>query len=248
MNIIKFTCAALPLGKQGIVAPDENGYYTLILGGLNCFNSANQYYVYEGAAELFKESSSFMRRIRAGKLYGECGHPKKLPGMTDDEYVSRILTIYEDNVSHHISDVWLDMEYGKNNPQYGNNSLIAIMGKVKPAGPKGKFLKDSLENPKENVCFSIRSFTDNTYDGRTTKKTLVKIESFDLVIEQGIFIAEKYKTPTLECFVEKAISYNNLVEADKITEMSLESAKNSITELKRILAPRNVHKINTINW
>ena len=95
-----FACTAL-LGtnKAGILKPDASGYYTLVLGALNIFNNGGAYYPYgESAQMLFKESSSFIRRINNGALRGEYGHPRMLPGMSMRDYMSRITDIMEDKV------------------------------------------------------------------------------------------------------------------------------------------------------
>ena len=35
-NSVRFTCSSLVgAGKQGIIKPDENGYYELVVGALN---------------------------------------------------------------------------------------------------------------------------------------------------------------------------------------------------------------------
>lgn len=199
MADIKFTETALRTqNKKGVLTPDENGYYTLVIGGLNCYNSAGEYYVSKGATDLFTSSSHLMRRIATGQLRGEQGHPRKLPNMSTSQWVNRIMTIDEACVCSHFAEIWLDLNYGRNNPGCGNPELIAIMGRVKPSGPYGDALKASLDNPEENVAFSIRSLTENeTINGRV-EKTLSQIITWDYVIEPGINIANKWSTPTLE--------------------------------------------------
>ena len=80
------------------------------------------------------------------------------------------------------------------------NYIIAVVGKIRPSGPNAKALQDMLDNPEENVCFSVRSFTeDSIANGRITK--LVKhIVCWDLVTEPGIKYATKYNTPSLESY------------------------------------------------
>lgn len=249
MNTIKFTCTALPNGKIGKLQCDPDGYYTVVVGGLNCFNSAGEYYVYEGAKQLFEESSSFMRRVKNGTLYGERGHPKKQPGMTDDQYVNRIMSVHEETTSHHFKEIWLDLDYGKNNPSLNNPKLIAIMAKVKPSGPMGQYLKDSFDNPAENVCFSIRAFTQDVFDGKVNRRTLVRIETFDGVIEGGIATANKYSTPGLESLLEKTITVKELNKlANSPVGIATESVRNNVKELLSLINTPKIEQPLFANW
>lgn len=200
-----FSCSAL-LGsnKAGNLKPDANGYYTVILGALDTYNSAGDFYPFESAKELFKESSSLMRRINNGACRAEYGHPKKLPGMTDREFLSRILTIHEDKVCAHIKEVTLDYSGIKGND---GRSVIAIIGKIKPSGPYGQVLKEQLENSQENVCFSIRSLTKDVFDGRVNRKNLMQVVCWDYVNEPGISVANKYQSPALEAVNDDIITF-----------------------------------------
>jgi hypothetical protein len=172
-NFIRFGFTALNgTNKVGTITPDEDGYYEMVLGGLNIFNSANQYYPYEPAKDLFTSSGQLMRRVGNGALRGEYGHPKQAPGQSIDSFAQRILSIYEECVSHHIKEVTLDFDRYKD-PQ--GRKVIAIIGKIKPTGPYGDTLKGALENKNENVSFS-----------------------WDYVSEPGISIANKFQSPALE--------------------------------------------------
>ena len=208
MSQIRFTCQSLVgTDKKGIIPMDANGYYDMVIGGMNILNSAGQYYDYQSAKSLFENSSSFMRRVQRGALRGECGHPRQFPGQSMDSYMSRILDIDESNVCVHYSEVYLDFDHFKN-PD--GSAVVAIRAKLRPSGPKAQFLKDAIDNPKENVCFSIRSFTENNYYKGRINKTLKTIVTFDYVNEPGIHIAEKYKAPNLESLVDLAVSQEQL--------------------------------------
>lgn len=164
------------------------------------------YYDAKGAEELFKASSIFQRRIRNGCLKAEVDHPKKTPGMSMDDYFTRILTIDGKNVCAHFKEVWLDPEFGKNHPEYKNPNLIAIMAKVKPSGPYGNSLKDSFENNCENVLFySIRSITKDEWIRGVLHRTIKNIVTFDMVTEPGIMIADKFDAPALESYADDII-------------------------------------------
>ena len=198
MSKIRFTCTRLTnTGKKGIITPDANGYYDMVIGGLNMYNSAGmKYTAVKEVIDLFQnKSSSFRRKVERGALRGEVGHPKFLPGMSKDAFIDRIMTIDEKNVCCHFQEVYLDFENFKNED---GTAIIAIKGLVKPSGVQGEFLKQQLENPKENVCFSIRSFTEDYYEKGTLCRDIKNIITFDYVNEPGIHIAEKYKNPALE--------------------------------------------------
>ena len=86
MSNIRFSCTSLAgTQKQGIIPKDANGYYDMVIGGLDILNSAGEYYDHAGAKELFQESSSFMRRVKRGALRGEVGHPRREHGQSIDE-------------------------------------------------------------------------------------------------------------------------------------------------------------------
>ena len=246
MSNLRFTSTKLQgSGKQGLLTPDENGYYTTVVGGLNVLNSAGEYYLADGARELFKASSIFMRRVTSGCLKGESGHPKRLPGMSLEQYLNRILTIDEANVIAHFSEIWLDEEYGKRNPDLGNKDLIAIMAKVKPAGPKFESLKQSFENPKEEVCFSIRALTRDFYQSGKTFRVLQQIVTFDHVVEPGISIARKWHSPSLESLTEQTIKSKDieLITKEESLSLATESTKQLALEALDLVKSDPSYKI-----
>lgn len=180
MNNVNFTCTTLQgSNKKGILPRDSDGYYTLPVGALNVFNSAGEFYTYESSKELFTSSSAFMRRVKTGCLKGECGHPKPLPNQSMESFAQRVLSIDEKNVCAHFSEIWLDFDSVKDAT---GKSVIAIMAKVAPAGPVGPALQKSFDNPKEEVCFSIRAFTEDRKIGGVKQRTLREIVTFDNVV------------------------------------------------------------------
>lgn len=217
---IRFSCTQLQQSsKKGILKPNQDGYYTLPVGGLNVFNSAGHFYTANGAKSLFENSSQLMRRVHRGALRGEVGHPKQLPGQDDDDYMMRILTIDEKNVCAHFSELWLDFD---NYRDKNGKPMVAIMALVAPSGEKGDFLQKQLDNPKENVCFSIRSLTEDRMNRGVYERTLRTVVTFDYVNEPGIHIAEKFKSTALENSVE---DLGTVVTAKKLSR-ALQNASN----------------------
>lgn len=203
-NSIKFACTSLAgTNKVGNLKKDENGYWELVVGALNVYNSAGQFYVYEQAKQLFESSSQLMRRVQRGSLRGEYGHPKMTPGMSNQDFAQRVMSIYEENTCCHHKDITLDFDRVKDE---NGKPIIAIVSKVYPSGPMGHALERSLQNPNENVCFSVRAFTDDYRESGVYKRVLKTIVTWDLVNEPGISAAEKFKSPSLEGITEHTFS------------------------------------------
>jgi len=190
-----FSCTALPANKAGILKKDEFGYFEIPIGGLNCFNSAGHWYTADQTAELFAKSSHLNRRIEDGRLFAEAGHPKRLPGQSEDDYIQRILTIEESMVAGHWASIRLDYDSIKDER---GRPVVAMIGKVKGEGKFGPALESSLLNPKINTAFSIRSFTEDSFVAGVRNRIIRQIITWDWVIEPGISFAGKYNSPSLE--------------------------------------------------
>lgn len=208
---VTFGCSALVgTNKMGIIKPDAAGYRKMVVGGLRMYNSANALYLDDDHARriLTDHSSEFQRMIGRGVLRGEYGHPKREMGMKDDDYYRRALQIYENRACVHFRKVWLETDTMKDSK---GRPIVAIMAELRPSGELGPRLQDHLDNPHENVCFSIRSFTkDNRGGDGIVRKSLRKVITFDYVNEPGMENAEKYKSPSLESFGEFDVSRNTL--------------------------------------
>jgi len=182
--------------KTGALKADADGYYDLVLGAFDYYNSCGDYYPLDPVKEMFEESGSLMRRLRNAALRGEYGHPKRVPGQSMREFMSRVMEIRETNVCCHIAEVMIDNQAFSDNK---GRKIPVVVGRVKPSGPMGQFLAASLENPKENVCFSIRSLTEDVDDGRGGYTKLIRhIITWDYVNEPGINLATKFNSPSLE--------------------------------------------------
>ena len=196
MNGFTLSCTAL-LGtnKAGTLKCDADGYYKVVLGALDVYNSAGAYYPEASARHLFQQSASLMRRIASGNLRGEYGHPRMTPGMTPDDFVNRVRDIYEPNVCMHIRKVEVDYTSFRNDK---GQPMIVILGEIRPSGPQGPALKEQLENRHEDVCFSIRSLTHDEYSMGRINKHLKLIVTWDYVNEPGLAVAHKWNCPGLE--------------------------------------------------
>ena len=259
MAIIKFEATRLVTkNKKGILKPDASGYYTTVIGGLNAINSSGHWYS-DAARYIFTgedNNNILQRRIKAGNLCGEAGHPKPTPGMSNDDFKYRLLTIDEKCVSHHIRRIYLDDSFGKNNPEYGNDKMIGIIAEVKPDGPYGPALQSAFDNPDRNVCFSIRGFTDDAIKNGRRVRTLFEVVSFDWVIEPGLPASTKWDSPACEAAsletidaidyspadFEKLITSNkgNALESDSVTLAKSIMRKYEQTNISHI-KPKNLN-------
>lgn len=233
MNSVRFSCTSLAgTNKVGNLKKDADGYYTCVVGALNMYNSAGQYYVYEQAKSLFESSSQLMRRVKRGALRGEYGHPKMQVGQTERQFATRVLSIHEENVCCHHAELTLDFDSLRDD---SGRPVVAIISKVAPCGPMGHILERSLNNPKENVCFSIRSFTDDNFRNNRIERTVKTLVTFDYVNEPGMSVAEKFKSPALENFEDIVIARGDIergiMQLQNNQGMGMESALLTADEL-----------------
>lgn len=254
MAVLHLTETKLSMqNKDGILPVDENGYYTVTLGALNCYNSVGEFYEAKNAVQLFNSSSLLTRRIKGGYLYSELGHPKRQPNMSMTEFILRCKTIEETNICGHISEVWLDEENAKKLRDHRNPDLILVMGKVKPSGPHGPALETDLQNKKANVSFSVRTFHDRRVEKGVVINTMVEIITWDRVIEPGIAVANKWDVPLLESISDQIVTIDQLKEAINVLERSpvaqesiVDSFENAIYYLESKEKGRPVSKLR--NW
>lgn len=260
MEIVKFTETIFSSkGKIGKLTPDSDGYYSMILGALNVYNSVGEYYTAKDTLDLFESSSTLMRKIKNGALYGEVGHPVKETGMSHESYYNRIMRIADDNVCAHISEISLDFKYGEKFPEYKSPEMIAIIGKVKPAGPKANALQLALENNKQNAAFSVRGITKNKYKNGRVDRALTNIITWDHVTEPGISAACKANSPSLESYISTESFLNEIssVAIDKdiltkvlknnIADISLESNRSMYADILKAISNNNA-KNKLSNW
>lgn len=186
----------LGTNKKGVLTPDEAGYYTVVLGAYGAYNSVGMFYDLDSAKLLFQPGSPLIRQIEKGVLRGEYKHPEKRPTESDIDYIRRIRQVDSDRVSHHIRRVWLE---GGQRDEKGR-PVTLVMGEVKPDTECefGRRLKAALDNPHENVYFSVRSITmDDLARGIKYTRELI---TWDYVNEGGIYSANKYNSPALESY------------------------------------------------
>lgn len=181
--------------KQGVLKPDAQGYYPVPVGAYNAYNSGGYLYDAKSGLAMFTPGSVLMRQVKKGALYGEYKHPEQLPGMSNEAYVQRVRKIDPDRWSHHIRDY----ELVPSTDEHGR-PITLVIAWVKPFGPYGKYVEESLKNPAQNTYFSVRCITVDDFIERV--KYTREVVTHDFVGEGGIFGACKHNAPSLEDFKE----------------------------------------------
>jgi hypothetical protein len=230
-----YGCTALVgVNKKGILRPDADGYYTLVVGALNAFNSVGAYYPFETGKAIFESSSTLMRRIKTGCCKGEMGHPKPVPGQSNRDFIQRVLQIEETRVCCHFRKIWLE-ENGYKDSE--GRDVVAILAEVGPSGPYGPALKASLENPHENVCFSIRSLTqDHMTPAGYLQKDLKTVVNFDWVVEAGMTAASRWNSPGLESLQELTFTSELLTTVEtRSLELGVSAESSGLTDIRKAL-------------
>lgn len=194
-----YSCDILKgINKGGTLQRDSDGWFLdIVLGALNCENSTGDVYSLETGKKWFEESSSLMRKVQKGVLFGEAGHPVWEPGMSKESYINRLVQTPHLTTSHSIRNLRLKE---LTNPQTGE-SYVAIIGDILPIREWGKHLEKELLTRDVNVCFSIRTLTrDFPRSNFTFVKHITNFITIDWVNEGGIIHAQKYNSPSLESF------------------------------------------------
>jgi len=198
MERIVYQCNVLQgINRVGDLKKLDNGYYEVRLGALGAFNSAGWLYSEPEGRRLIEGSGGLMRMMETARLRGECGHPRFRPGMTQLEWFSRVNDIFEPNVCVHIRRIRLEPGVDERGRQ-----VTMVIGEVKSSGKESTWLDRQLENRDEDVCFSIRSFTEDKVVGGVKTKFLKKIVTWDTVNEPGIAKSSKYGTASLESLAQ----------------------------------------------
>jgi len=252
---ITYNCTALVgTNKVGELTKSADGYYEMVLGALQAYNSAGAFYPLQDAKALFESTAPLMRRIGAGALRGEVGHPRYQEGMSERAWFARVNDIFEPNCCVHFASVSLSYDSMKDKK---GRPVVAMIGKIKPSGANERFLERQLENPKENVCFSIRCFTHDTPERGVMMKRIKHIVTWDYVNEPGIDIANKYSAPALESYQEASLddyrfdlsTVAEVAKADQVNNVGMESAASNILQMVGYVEPKiQVFVPKSLQW
>lgn len=227
---ISFTVEVLAVKngrKLGRIRPDEDGYYSMPLAVLGTVTDNRTYYEVEDfVSHLTSPNSLFVKCLIDGKLHGEYGHP---PIMTlpEEMRLPRLMTVKEPNISHHIKKVWTGEKL-----ETGGR---IIYGLIKPTGPYGESLKESLDDPCLNTSFSLRSIAQSREENGITRRRIKYLVTFDYVCAGGYSEASKRYSPSVESLnINIPLTSKNLIKST----CALEHLSN--TELNEIFGAKVV--------
>ena len=134
-------------GGAKALTPDANGVYksfpVMVLGKTS--RNGKNYDVESMVFAITNSSSVFYKKLHAGQLMGEYGHPF----VTEEKDLARIAMVDPTNVSHVIHRVYCSPA-----TERGNTIVYAD---IQPFGPYGKYLDESFKSPYINTAFSLRS-------------------------------------------------------------------------------------------
>lgn len=213
MAILTFAAERLRAGgNQGIIKPDAAGWYEQCIGGFNVCNAGGAFYTAESAGRLFAQNSDLMRRLATRNLRGEAGHPRRLPGMSDAEWVNRCLDVDEARSCVYWGKFDLDESYGRRNPHLGNPEMVGVIGRFRPGGALGDFLARDMDDPETDVSFSVRAFSREIKNRNRTVYDMQVLTTYDYVNEPGVWTSSKNNTATMESLVKSTVSKSAIRE------------------------------------
>ena len=209
--------------KLGLIVPDADGYYQMPLGVLGVPTRNRTYYDVTDFVEQVSGKESFVRKmIEGGQLFGEYGHPDTSL-LNNDQTIARLLHIEEKLQSHHFKKIWSGEKLAEGG--------TLIYGLVKPTGPYGQYLRDSLNEPLINTAFSLRGITSSIQKNGLIWRNLKRLVTFDFVGAGGYEQASKRFSPC----VERVISFP---DGEVLTDVALERLSNH--ELNDIFGTKKI--------
>lgn len=225
--------------RVGRIKPNEEGVYAgipmMVLGEVT---QQKTFYDPETIMDqMTNPESRFNKVFKQQKLFGEYGHPT-FYGLNNDEVIQRLVTVDENNVSHLFTGLYTDAPSA--------NGTVVVRADIKPTGPKGAFLKESLDDPLMNTAFSLRAYvsTDMRPNGLKYRKVR-QLTTFDTVGASGYANTDKANALALESF--SGGEYNeyeiSIMEDGNlmIDQIALERFEN--TDLNEIFGTSVVSKI-----
>ena len=166
----------------------DNGYALFVLSALEYPNSTAAVYDEGAATRLIMGNTRLQRQCGDGELKGELGHPKEYDSPNFNAFMQRIHTVDERNVAVQYRRVYIDRNYKLPD----GKTIIAVMGEVCPSGPHAEHIDRSMNNPHENVCFSLRGMATDRFVGGKKRKYLDNLITWDVVGEPGLRPSTKF--------------------------------------------------------
>ena len=221
--------AKAPTSGRETFVKDSDGYYTVNLGGINVFNTRKEFYRHQNPDQLFSDpqggNNLFYKRLTSGYLIGEANHPSYTKGMSNLDWYSRNIKLAIENAAFHIKEIILNPISGVA-PIPDSGRPVRVLGKIKPSGKHGAGLESMLQNPNQNVAFSVRCITDNKVINGYVVKDVISIITYDWVDAPGIPECNKWSTIAREDNDLTLIKLDDLLnnkEFVKEAELALEN-------------------------
>lgn len=216
-------------GKSGEMVPDADGYYDVALCSFNIHSKMGDYFSMEGVEKLFEAEADLMKRCRAGSLYIENGHPYQLLGQSDSDYFMRVMTIQEDRFCGHIRELYIDWDFGKNNPHICPGETVVIRGLVKPYGEHKAVLEEAFKNRHQNLAFSVRGLSD-LVESRSGNRTryMTSIVTFDFVGDPAMGLADRHTSLSLLSGSAEVLS-DKIIDPSMFASLKAKASSSTIT-------------------
>lgn len=201
--------------------PDKDGIYRGIpLTVLGQASRNNKFYDERSVVDcITNPKSRFFINLTEGNLEGEWGHPL----IARESDIARLAHIERERVSHYFTRVYTE--------RMGN--MTVVFGDVVPFGPYGKYLKESLEDPRRNTAFSLRSLCARMgQDGSVTRQRMLALITFDAVDGPGYEMASKrFAASTESISIQQEFEYlTNVDQLQKESSMRELLGVEAITE------------------
>lgn len=211
--------------------PDSDGVFTgvplMVMGEMVTQNNTK----YEDTSVLNSMTNpnyTFHKRLTAGDLFGEHGHPR-IYDLKKEDGVQRILTLDPDKKCIYYKKIY--------NKQISDLNANLVFGDIKPCGPYGKYAEEMLIDPNMNFSTSLRALSSNKYNPATkvSERTIVNLITFDCCVPGGGFreASKRYANISSENLCE-LISPESLLNLQKDSSVAFESLLTN-TEINDIL-------------
>jgi len=225
--------------RVGRVRPNDQGIYCgLPMMVLGLETQQKTYYDPESVVEqITNPESRFNKVFKQQKLFGEYGHPT-FYGLNNDEVIQRLVTVDENRTSHLFTGIYTDRP--------SPDGTTVVRADIKPSGPMGSFLKESLDDPVMNTAFSLRAYVSTDMKPNGLKYRRVRqLTTFDTVGASGYANTDKANAIALESFAgDEYNEYEFSILEDgnlMIDQVALERYEN--TDLNEIFGTSIVSKI-----
>lgn len=199
------------------IKKNERGDYCVVVGAVNHFSKAGEFYTAQDVQKKFFETNSMlMQRCKNGDVKIESEHPVFESNMDKRAWFERLYSYDKTRVAAIITELWLEELPIKENGTDLN--IILIWAAIKPLEDRalGRTLKLDLDNPDINTAFSIRSIIIKELVNFTTVCKIKDIITFDWVSSPGIGKANTFYSAGMESSKDYSVHLANLENFEEV--------------------------------